>query len=94
MLKDFLIDYAWGVIAILLIVFTITKFIIIRLFKLSKKYLNTYLSSLRIANQYVIATSNGNNLKRYYRISNKVNALFYIVNAGVVLTYIFLKYGV
>ena len=92
MVKEQILNYTWGVIVALGILFTLTKFIVIRILGIERLSPAIFFSTLRNTNRYVIVNSDDAATKRYLRISNSVNKIFYTLIATVILMYLFLRF--
>lgn len=92
MIKGQILDYAWGVIVVLGILFTLTKLIAIRVLGIERLSPAIFFSSLRNTNRYVIGNFDDAAIKRYLRISNNTNRVFYTLMAMVIFVYVFFRF--
>lgn len=77
MIRELITEYAYLVIALLVITFIIIKFVVIRIYGLKEEPLNVFMISLRILGRPVIDNTYFDQLQKYYKLSNRINKLFY-----------------
>ncbi len=87
-------DYASLLIVIMAVVFILFKFTVLRLLKIERMGPAIFFYSFRTVNKYALHKYDNGAAKRYLKISNKVNMLFYTAGIGVILMYLFFKYVV
>lgn len=93
MIKQLLIDYIWILILALTILYTLIKFIVIGSFNFKKKSISLYLFSIRNINRYIIETAEGSAIKRYYKISNNINTLFFVTGLVTLFMFFLFRYS-
>lgn len=92
MLKMQLLDNVWIGIIALGIAFVLVKLIVIRYLGIERLAPNIFFFSLRNTNRYIIENSDTMATKRYLRISNSLNRVFYTIGASILFMYVFFKF--
>lgn len=90
MIRDLIIEISPAVIVILIIVFSIIKVSIISV-GLNKNYFSLFLNSFLIYNKVTIRNTFHEKLKEFYKRSNNINIVFYILIVLVLLLYFLMK---
>lgn len=88
MIYEIITDYIWVFIGALTVIYIIIKLIIISMFKLGIESSNIFFYSLRKATVYDIANSDSKNLKRFLKVSNWVNIVFYTTGIFALVLYL------
>lgn len=92
MIKGPLLQHTWIFISTLGVIFFLAKLVMIRSFKVDRFLPGIFFYSLKNPNRHMIETASNRSTKRYLRISNKVNTMFYTIGIGMVFVYIFFEY--
>jgi len=90
MIRNLIIDMAPILIIVMVAIFAIVKVSIISV-SLHKNYLSLFFNSLLFYNKVTIRNTFHEKLKDYYRKSNKVNTIFYLLIAIILALYILMK---
>ncbi|HEY9178590.1 MAG TPA: hypothetical protein VIN07_12905 [Flavipsychrobacter sp.] len=90
MIRNLIIDVAPALILVLIALFAIVKVSIISV-SLHKNYFSLFFNSLLFFNRVTIRNTFHEKLKDYYKKSNKVNAVFYVLIAVILALYILMK---
>lgn len=90
MIKDLIIRYSPAIIVLLVILFTVVKVSIISV-KLNKSYFRLFFSSFVFYNRIAIRNTFHEQLKSFYKKSNKINAIFYTLIILVLAVYYLMK---
>lgn len=94
MMNVWLNGYVWIAIILLVVIFILSKVFLIFAFGLKKKLPTIFFFSLRHVNLYMIHNFTNGVKKKYFTLSNALNAVFYVGIAGVIFVYIFFNYVV
>lgn len=93
MLRDFFVFYSKPIIAGLVVVFILLKCLLIYLYGIKSGRIRLFFLTLSILSKSVVDNTFYDDLQRYYRVSNTVNKLFYLVIVSLgVLYYVFKFY--
>jgi hypothetical protein len=90
MIRNLIIDIAPALIMVLIALFAIVKVSIISV-SLHKNYFSLFFNSLLFFNKVTIRNTFHEKLKAYYKKSNKVNAIFYVLIVIVLALYVLMK---
>lgn len=90
MIRDLIIEYSPTLIIILIIAFSIIKVSIISV-SINKNYFSLFLNSFLFFNRVTIRNTFHEKLKEFYRKSNKINTVFYILIGATLVMYILMK---
>ncbi len=90
MIRDLIIEMSPALILVLIIVFSIVKVSIISI-GMNKNYFSLFLNSFWFYNRVTIRNTFHEKLKEFYRRSNKVNTVFYVLIAAVLVVYFLMK---
>lgn len=77
MIRAHIIQYAPVIFIILVGLFAFLKLIFINIYGLREDPLGLYIDSFRMYSSQVVKNTFHNKLKKYYKTSNSVNAVFY-----------------
>lgn len=92
MLQSIVNTYAPFVIIAIALLFACIKFYQIRHKGLHENSMQIFVASLNILSEQEIKNTFHNELKQYYKSSNRINAWFYVTISFLVLSYLFLGY--
>ena len=90
MIRNLIIEMAPALILVLIALFAIVKVSIISV-SLHKNYFSLFFNSLLFFNRVTIRNTFHEKLKEYYKKSNKVNAIFYVLIVIVLALYLLMK---
>ncbi len=90
MIRNLIVEIAPAIILVLIALFAIVKVSIISV-NLNKNYFSLFFNSLLFVNRVTIRNTFHEKLKDYYKKSNKVNAIFYVLIAIVLALYLLMK---
>lgn len=90
MIRNLIIEMAPALILVLIALFAIVKVSIISV-SLHKNYFSLFFNSLLFFNRVTIRNTFHEKLKAYYKKSNKVNAIFYVLIVVVLALYLLMK---
>lgn len=90
MIRNLIIEMAPAIIMVLIALFAIVKVSIISV-SLNKNYFSLFFNSLLFFNRVTIRNTFHEKLKAYYKKSNKVNAIFYVLIVVVLAFYLLMK---
>ncbi|MCB9064391.1 MAG: hypothetical protein H6551_04530 [Chitinophagales bacterium] len=90
MIKNLIIDFSPVVLVALFVLFSVIKVSIISI-ELNKNYFSLFLNSFLFFNKVTIKNTFHERLKNFYRKSNKINTIFYVLFAIVIAMYILMK---
>lgn len=90
MIRNLIIEIAPAIILVLIALFAIVKVSIISV-NLNKNYFSLFFNSLLFVNRVTIRNTFHEKLKDYYKKSNKVNAIFYVLIVIVLALYLLMK---
>lgn len=90
MIRNLIIEMAPALILVLIALFAIVKVSIISV-SLHKNYFSLFFNSLLFFNRVTIRNTFHEKLKAYYKKSNKVNAIFYVLIVVVLAFYLLMK---
>ncbi|MBW7914850.1 MAG: hypothetical protein H3C54_14370 [Taibaiella sp.] len=90
MIRNLIIEMAPALILVLIALFAIVKVSIISV-SLHKNYFSLFFNSLLFFNRVTIRNTFHEKLKAYYKKSNKVNAIFYVLIVIVLALYLLMK---
>jgi len=92
MINEFIIDYAKMAILVLVLLFIIIKFAIIKVYGFREQQFHLFIVSMNLFSRAVIENTYSEELQGYYRVSNKLNLFFYIVAMLLVAAYVLFKF--
>ncbi len=92
MINEFVIDYAKMAILVLALLFIIIKFAVIQVYGFKEQPFHLFIVSMNLFGRAVIANTYSEELQGYYRVSNKVNLVFYIAAIILVVVYVLFKF--
>ncbi|OJX01685.1 MAG: hypothetical protein BGO70_18305 [Bacteroidetes bacterium 43-93] len=87
MIRTYILEYAPVAFVILFIVYALIKVRIIRRKKLDRGYWDLFINTIVPVNKQTIKNTFQEKLKQYYKQSNKVNYVFYVLFFVVGLLY-------
>jgi len=90
MIRNLIIEIAPALILVLIIVFSVIKVSIISV-KMNKNYFSLFLNSFWFYNRVTVRNTFHEQLKQFYKQSNKINTIFYILIAAVLVVYFLMK---
>lgn len=90
MIRNLIIEFAPMLVILLIIIFTIIKVSIISI-SMNKNYFSLFLNSFWFYNRVTVRNTFHEKLKEFYKRSNRINKIFYIIFAIVIVVYLLMK---
>lgn len=91
MISQFLENYGYIAMAVLIVVFVFLKIVTISMFGLKEDKFRVFMISLRILSRPVIDNTYFERLRDYYKVSNKINFFCYTCIITMVVLFLLVK---
>lgn len=92
MMRHMIVQYAPVAIAIILGLYILIKLLLINLLGLREDPFMLFLNSFQLYSRQVVKNTFHKTLQRYYKLSNKINVLFYLLGGGMLFLYLFVTF--
>jgi hypothetical protein len=91
MLRDYVLSFFNEALIVIGLIYIIVKVMAISANNVRQGYVDTFIGSIQLYSRQSIRNTFDNSLKKYLKVSNKVNLFFYAVAAAITALYVMMR---